>query len=83
MDRGAWWATVHGVAWSRTRLSTRAHTHCLTPKAVLFPTELKLFWVVGLFLKKEQPQWPTLFWKVLRKHLPKGSLFYSECKGLG
>ena len=24
MDRGAWWATVHGVAKSRTRLSTRA-----------------------------------------------------------
>ena len=22
MDRGAWWATVHGVAKSRTRLST-------------------------------------------------------------
>ena len=25
MDRGAWWATVHGVAKSRTQLST--HTH--------------------------------------------------------
>ena len=24
MDRGAWWATVHGVTKSRTRLSTRA-----------------------------------------------------------
>ena len=24
MDRGAWWATVHGVAKSRTRLSTEA-----------------------------------------------------------
>ena len=22
MDRGAWWATVHGVAQSQTRLST-------------------------------------------------------------
>ena len=22
MDRGAWWATVHGVAMSRTQLST-------------------------------------------------------------
>ena len=27
MDRGAWQATVHGVAKSRTRLSARAHTH--------------------------------------------------------
>ena len=31
MDRGAWWATVHGVAQSQTRLkqlSTRTHTGC-------------------------------------------------------
>ena len=27
MDRGAWWATVHGVTKSRTRLSNWAHTH--------------------------------------------------------
>ena len=30
MDRGAWWATVHGVAKSQTRLSkqhTHTHTH--------------------------------------------------------
>ena len=27
MDRGAWWATVHGVAKSRTRLSDFTHTH--------------------------------------------------------
>ena len=26
MDRGAWWATVHGVAKSQTRLSDLAHT---------------------------------------------------------
>ena len=25
MDRGAWWATVHGVAKSRTRLSDFFH----------------------------------------------------------
>ena len=31
MDRGAWWATVHGVAKSRTRLSdfTFFHLHSL------------------------------------------------------
>ena len=29
MDRGAWWATVHGVAKSWTRLSD--FTHSLTP----------------------------------------------------
>ena len=26
MDRGAWWATVHGVTKSQTRLSERAQT---------------------------------------------------------
>ena len=26
MDRGAWWATVHGIAKSRPRLSTHART---------------------------------------------------------
>ena len=29
MDRGAWWATVHGVARSRTRLSDFAFTSCI------------------------------------------------------
>ena len=27
MDRGAWWAAVHGVARSRTRLSDFTFTH--------------------------------------------------------
>ena len=27
INRGAWWAIVHGVAKSRTRLSTHARTH--------------------------------------------------------
>ena len=27
MDRGAWWAEVHGVAKSWRRLSTQAHKH--------------------------------------------------------
>ena len=26
MDRGAWWATAHGVAKSRTRLSVLQHS---------------------------------------------------------
>ena len=30
MDRGAWQATVHGVAKSRTRLSDEAHAHTHT-----------------------------------------------------
>ena len=27
MDRGAWWATVHGVAKSQTELSEYTHSH--------------------------------------------------------
>ena len=27
MDRGAWWAAVHGVAKSQTRLSTHKNIH--------------------------------------------------------
>ena len=27
MNRGAWWAPVHGVAQSQTQLSTRRHIH--------------------------------------------------------
>ena len=27
MDRGAWWATVHGAAQSRTRLKQLKHTN--------------------------------------------------------
>ena len=41
MDRGAWWATVHGVAKSRTRLSDftslhfNKHLHSLSCKVLL------------------------------------------------
>ena len=30
IDRGAWWATVHGVSKSQTLLSTHTHIHTLT-----------------------------------------------------
>ena len=35
MDWGAWWATIHGVTMSRTRLSTHTRTHTHTPQEVL------------------------------------------------
>ena len=34
-DRRAWWATVHGVAKSQTRLSTHTHTHTHMPVSIL------------------------------------------------
>ena len=30
MDKGAWWATVYGVAKSQIQLSTHTHTHTHT-----------------------------------------------------
>ena len=33
MDRGAWWAIIHGLTKTQTQLST--HTH--TPNADIFP----------------------------------------------
>ena len=43
MDRGAWWATVHGVAKSRTLLSDLAHKNAKT--AALTGTLLYLKWI--------------------------------------
>ena len=42
MDREAWWAPVHGVTKSRTRLSDYTHTH--------IPIFLKFFFHVHVFL---------------------------------
>ena len=38
MDRGALWATVHGVARSQTQLSVHTYTHKGTSKLLEFPT---------------------------------------------
>ena len=35
MDRGAWWATVHGVAKNRTGLSNLAQVHMYKPVTLL------------------------------------------------
>ena len=40
MDRGAWWATVHGVAKSQTQLSglTLSHFHFWMTEVIFFPS---------------------------------------------
>ena len=47
IDRGAWWATVHGVAESQTQLSTHTTTTALrawcTPCFHLLPSKLSSF----------------------------------------
>ena len=37
MDRGAWWATVHGVAKSQKELSLHTHTHICLCNFGLYP----------------------------------------------
>ena len=35
MDRGAWWAIVHRITKSQTRLSTHAHIHIFVDLTVI------------------------------------------------
>ena len=51
MDRGTWWATVHGVTKSQTPLKRLTHTH---DPITIFLIVLGLF-SVGLFLPSEVP----------------------------
>ena len=45
MDRGAWWATVHGVAKSRTQLSSKHRTAQHAPYDTIFLLEYLYPWV--------------------------------------
>ena len=56
MDGGAWWATVHGVAKSQTRLSDFTFTFitltyfCILYSIILFPSQTKQeseYWRIG------------------------------------
>ena len=42
MDRGAWWATVHGVAKNRTRLSDFTSLHFITSHWSEWPSSKSL-----------------------------------------
>ena len=37
LDRGAWWATVHGVARGQTQLGSGAHPHSIDPALIQEP----------------------------------------------
>ena len=55
MDRGTWWATVHGVKKSGTQLSNwalLAYLSCLTSSYSLF--SLLLPWLLALFFLSKQ-----------------------------
>ena len=48
MDRGGWWATLHGVTKSQTGLSTHAHTWLILPsimpsRSIHFPAHSRFF----------------------------------------
>ena len=44
IDRGAWWATIHGVAKSRTWLSTHTKKHHNFAHVPRLPLNLRIFW---------------------------------------
>ena len=54
MDRGAWWATVHGVTKSQTRLSKFTFFHCLEGEWInklVYPEDrilfsIKMIWAI-------------------------------------
>ena len=61
MDRGAWEATAHGVAESRTCLCVHAHTHTHTQLSVKLRTLLnhqcfvcKIIYCVGITVRIEK-----------------------------
>ena len=49
MDRGVWWATVHGIAKSQTQLSTHVrvhtHTHTHTDTHIYIHTPTLIFFI--------------------------------------
>jgi len=45
MDRGVWWATVHGVAKSRTRQSDFTHTDMLAAAFLPRSKHLLISWL--------------------------------------
>ena len=56
MDRGAWWATFHGIAKSRTWLSSQSHT--VRPMTMTSSCKRKSF-LMMLWLGKSELDWGT------------------------
>ena len=54
MDRGAWWATVHGIAKNQTWLSDWACTHKLSPQELNADTSFGL-------ISNYYPTWYTIY----------------------
>ena len=76
MDRGAWWATVHGVTKSRTQLSDFIFTFMKAGGSFLFNNNggisMLVQWLTLLFQCRGVGSIPGLenkFWK-LRPHMP-------------
>ena len=66
MDRGAWWATIHGVTKSRTPSSNWAHTHIfLTRNAIIKQVlQAKTRWhqrVIQIYINKQGMSGKVIF----------------------
>ena len=53
MDRGAWWATVQGVAKSWTQLSMHEHTHTHTHTLILSLHEFNYMNIIHMIFSSE------------------------------
>jgi len=63
-DRGAWWAAIYGVAWSRTRLkrlsSSSSMDVCMYIKPIVFCTGYllqKIYTIVSVLIKTQNLPW--------------------------
>ena len=75
MDRGAWWATVYGVAQSRTRLKCLSSSTAALQCWVSFYCTAK--WICCMYTYSKSPIYEqVLFWK----HIPKSTVFISPAK---
>ena len=60
MDRGAWWATVHGVTKSRSQLSMRSHTSFTEPNFCCYFYPLMLVLKVICMVIIREGQWVNI-----------------------
>ena len=71
MDRGAWWATVHGVTKSQTWLNVHAHMHALGishwsimewKKKDAIPSLIELLWCDFPLFSSKHASWIYYYW---------------------
>ena len=78
LDRGAWWATAHGVTQSQTRLHTHAHTKQASPSHGKGPDQPSAC-VAGLLQRQLQREEAGVFQTVSTRCAARP--YQSTCRG--